>query len=82
MQYRHLYGDASCKCTRFRMVPGEIVIVRGIMLDGRFNGNDDIERAWSSFALRLGHHTLSTSARHNRGLFGHDVEFYILGTAQ
>lgn len=48
---RHLHGYTSRKCVRVWMVSSQIVAMRGTLLDGRLDGNDDIECPWASIAL-------------------------------
>lgn len=54
--------------------------MRRPVLDGRFDGNDNIECFGSGVALRLEYHTIPTGADDHHRLPGHDVEFNVLGT--
>lgn len=56
--------------------------MRRSVLDGRFNGNDDIECIGSGTALRLEYYAVSASTDDDHRISGHDVEFDILGTIQ
>lgn len=77
---RHVYSNTSGKRAWIWLVPSEVVIMRWPVLDGRFNGDDDIECFGSGVALRLEYYTLSTGTDDDHRLLGHDVELYILGT--
>lgn len=77
---RHVHSNTSGKRAWIWLVPSEAVIMRWPMLDGRLNGDDDIECFGSGVALRLEYYTLSTGTDHDHRLLGHDVELHILGT--
>lgn len=79
---RHIYSDAGGECVGIRLVSSQAVAVRGPVLDGRFDGDDDTQCVGTGIALRLGHYALSTGADHNGGVLGHDVELDVLGTAK
>lgn len=79
---RYLHSYAGSECVRIRLVSSEAIIMRWTVLDGRFNGNDNIECAGSGTALRLEHNAISTGTDDNHRVHGHDVEFDILGTIQ
>ena len=49
--FRHIHGYSSGERVRIRMVSSEIVLMCWSVLDGRLDGDDDTECAWSSIAL-------------------------------
>lgn len=54
--------------------------MRGLVLDGRFHGNDDIECLRAGITLRLGHNEVSAGVNDDHCVLGHDVELNILGS--
>lgn len=77
--YRHIHCDTSGECPRLWLVPSQAVLVRGPVLDGRFNGNDNSQCARTGTTLWLGHYTVSTGAYDHRGFLGHDAKLNVLG---
>lgn len=79
---RHLHSNSSSECTWFRLVPSQVIPLRGSLLDEWLDGDDNSQCTRSSPALRLGHFQVPTSTSHYRSIPWHDVKQYFLGEAE